>query len=140
MCTDTSGSVLVGQKLSSFYVEKHEYPSGSKVISELPIRVWVIASEEEDAVKISVGPAGCSIRIENGKPESLDMAEYGKTLILPQFLDENLRAKSILSTSTKPCKDGEKLTLRLSDASELTFTCYGDDELRPSIDQSQVSE
>ncbi len=133
-----SDSDLVGRKLSDFYVEKHEYPSGSKAISELPVRVWVVADEEGDAVEISVGPTGCTIEVGTGKPDPVDMAEYGRTLILPQFLDGRLRAQSVLKASIEPSGDGERLTLQLSDGSELSYACVGDDELRPSIDQSQI--
>jgi len=98
-----------------------------------------VASADEEAIEISVGPAGCTIRIEFGRPEEIDMAEYGRTLLLPQFRDEDDRAKQVLGTSIVPCEEGEILTLYLSDRSTLTFACYGDDELRPSIDQSRMT-
>lgn len=126
---------LVERRLSDFFIEKHEYPTGSNKFSELPIRVWVTMPDGTDALEISVGPAGCSIQIESGTPAPIDMAEYGRTLVMPQFLDENLKTVSILSAGIEPCDEGEKLTLRLSNGSQLTFSCYGDDELRPSLDQ-----
>ena len=134
----TSEIDLVGLRLSEFYVEKHEYPCRSKAISTLPIRVWVLASKEGETIEIYVGPAGCSVEVRTGTPEPVDMSEYGRTLLLPQFLDETLRAQCVLRACTEPFGDGEKLMLQLSDGSELSYACNGDDELRPSIDQSKI--
>lgn len=137
--TDTDPvNALVGQPLANFYVEKHEHPSGSKCYSALPLRAWVIGPNDDQAVEIGNGPDGCSIQVQYGTPEEIDMAEYGRTLFFPQFRDEALLAKTVVSARIKPCRDGEVLTLGLSDGSEMTYTCYGDDELRPSIDQSEV--
>lgn len=131
---------LVDRSVSDLFVEKHEYPSRSKALSDLPLRVWVMASEDGKAVKVSVGPSGNRIAVEVGNPAPVDMSEYGRTLLLPQILDENLRAQTVVEASIKPYCDGEKIMLILSDGSVLSYTCDGDDELRPSTDQSRIRD
>lgn len=129
-------SDLSGRKLSDFYLEKHEYPTGSGQISELPTRLFIVSDTQEDAIEICVGPAGCSVELRSGRPVPVDMDDYGRSVILPQFRDEHLRSQSVVSAAMTPAEEGEILTMQLSDGSEISYACYGDDELRPSIDQS----
>lgn len=127
------GSDLVAQTLSSFHVEMHECPSGSGNLSDLPIRIWVFPLEGKQAIEISVGPSGDSIQMYFGNPEPVDLGEFGRTLILPQFSDAKVYEQSILDWRIEPCDEGQKLILGLSGGSELTLACHGDDELRPLI-------
>ena len=129
---------LLGRRLSDFFVEKHEHPTGSNQLSELPIRVWVMMPDGLDALEISVGSAGCSIQLRFDKPTPVHMAEYGRTLIMPQFLDENMTTARVVSADIEPCDEGEKLNLCFSNGAQLTLACHGDDELRPSLDQSRL--
>ncbi|WP_108814206.1 hypothetical protein [Loktanella sp. Alg231-35] len=127
------GSDLVAQTLSNFHVELHEYPSGSGNLSDFPIRIWVLPLEGKQAIEISVGPSGDSIQMHFGNPEPVDMGEFGRTLILPQFSDANDCEQSILDWRIEPSDEGQKLILALSSGSALTLACHGDDELRPMI-------
>ena len=133
MRTLASGSDLVARTLSSFHVEMHEYPSGSGNLSALPIRIWVLPLDGRQAIEISVGPSGDSIQMHFGNPETADMGEFGRTLVLPQFSDADVCAQSILDWRIEPCDGGQKLILGLSGGSDLTLACHGDDKLRASI-------
>ena len=127
---------LIGCKLSDFFVEKHEYPAGSNNLSEFPVAVWVITQNRAHSVRVSAGPNGASIRMEFGNPKPIDMGEYGSIVLLPQFLEKDVRAKTVVSAGVETLGDGETLSLLLSDGSMLEYACNGDDELRPSFDQS----
>lgn len=129
----------IGLELSTFSIEVHEHPSGSGNISDELMSLAFKSPTASASILVRGNSSADQFTIEKVTQTSVDMAEYGRTLILPISHHVATRATVVRSVTLRKTQHSEEIRFGLSNGKELHLT-YEGDCLRMNLPIPQVSE
>ncbi|MCK0172257.1 hypothetical protein MWU53_14435 [Aliiroseovarius sp. S1123] len=116
----------IGLELSAFSIEVHEHPIGSGNISDELMSLAFKSPTSSVSTLVRGNSSADQLTIEKETQTAVDMAEYGRTLILPISDHEATRTAVVRDVTIRKTQHSEEIRLGLSNGSELHLTYEGD--------------